>query len=811
MKWRVTLLTASLVLGTCSIGHCELPYDVALGQKVVAVPNLPETVTRVFTDGADTRDISVTGKAAGWPADCKETTTSLMIDLGKVTDKISRITVDNFASAQLNPPAIAAVGMRAFASPDGKQWQLLGKLSPDNQKPTDMANRVTQWSADKISAGSDTRYIKVEIDWPSDTAGQKLITEVRVITPSPLIVMRGTFYFIEGKEKWTRQRFAKELDWMKEAGVDSIILMRMIHNNKAFYPTKIKGYEHLTDTDPFDYILSEASKRDMSVYVHLTDAGDYWTVTDSGYYDNLAKKLLAVADEAHTLYSKYSALKGFYLIPEFWYPTHPKLPEIWIENYLKPVTEHLKYLNPKYVICSAPFVGVESEFKAADHEQFWTQVMKRVPGLDFIAIQDGIGANEYPNGDSKARTYSYIQEVFTSAKRAMDATGRSLWCDLESFEKVYTPYPQHFSRFVDQMNASGPIVGERFFTFEWAYLSPSHSLSSAIWHQNVRRHNAGIPIWEDLSHGCSYFLTNQGVASENGMIGADISTYTPTTKLTDGGQDVATTESAIRFDRPTRAQIQLPTRHTDIEAFAVSFAHDLKNDAEWPEKIQVYASDDPEKEFRFIGTFGPPLNADRSLGSQGIMKLTKPVAARYIEFRVFPATGKKAYCAGLAVLGIGEQVLNHNRLYTLSHTPGDRFPDPNGKLTNGDFSQRGYAQVGWRKMTEPVTIDFDLESSRTVVAIDVWLLQKNEEPGDCPVSLPKKACVQISNDGRTWSDEFNLDTPGSGRIRDRQSNKCSYEFKPGSSARYVRVILTPPEDPEHWINVSEIKIYGSGQ
>lgn len=798
--FRYVLLGVMFCLMSCwmSVGSLQaaLPYDVALGKKVTAYPELPQAVSRCFTDGADTRETSITAKAAGWISAPDDTMTSFVIDLDQPTSNIIGVTVNCFATTATQPVSLPAKEMTAYCSYDGKNWQLFGKLHPDTLLPTDYSNRITEWAVSG-NASADTQFVKVEIDWGKETQGAKLLTEVRVLTIPPTVKMRGTFFFIENKEKWPRERFAKELDWMNDVGMDSMILMRMVRDNLAFYPTKLDGYKVLTETDPFDYILDEASKRNMSIYLHLGDASDYWSKDDDAeYYDKLAQKIIAVADDAYARYAKYPALKGFYLIPEFWYPVSESVQRVWIDHYLKPVTKHLKSLDAKYQICSAPFVEPEPYFKSNDYEAFWHKIFEEVPFLYFIAVQDGIGANEYPNSDSKARTYSYMQEIFYRTQCACASTSRTLWCDLESFEKVYTPFPQHFSRFIDQMYSAAPIVGNKIMTFEWAYLSPSHSASSVLYYQNAQRYLAGTPLLDILSRDCPVSLSKSG-SSRKFVKDNDLA------KLTDGGQEEATSVTGVKLTNPTVLTVDLCRVHPDIEAFAVNFANESTCSAEWPESIEVEVSVDGKK-YQSVGKFGAPYNEDVNISNTGYFRPENMCEARYVSFLIKPRQGKTAYPSELAVLGVGQMIRSRLCPYKLSHLPGDRFPDPNGKLTNGEHTIRGYAQVGWYDQKSTVSVELDLGAIGPVCDIEAYFLRKDKEPGDARVALPEKAEIQLSDEGTTWSSPVALVAP---KISTDRTNHC-YRTSFNRSGRYVRLTIYPSKDPETWLNINELRVYG---
>ena len=80
---------------------------------------------------------------------------------------------------------------------------------------------------------------------------------------------------------WTREEWAKDLDNMKEVGIDTVIFIRGGFYNKAIFPSK--HFPHLKDeNDDFaGFILEEAEKRDMSVYFGLYISTLTWNDGDA--------------------------------------------------------------------------------------------------------------------------------------------------------------------------------------------------------------------------------------------------------------------------------------------------------------------------------------------------------------------------------------------------------------------------------------------------------------------------------------------------------------------------------------------------
>jgi hypothetical protein len=373
--------------------------------------------------------------------------------------------------------------------------------------------------------------------------------------------LTGAFYDIGGKESWPSDRWRMELEWMHELGMDTVVRCKAAHESVAYYPTSIEGMT-IRGTDPLASILTEADRMGMTIYLMPYDTTGYWRETSADYYRALADKVILFATELHRLYGAHSSLKGFYLMPEFWYRAEDSLREVWI-GYINRIDNGLKSLDKDYLLCSAPFAGYGYEPDA--FEQFWNRMLEGSPGLDLIMFQDGIGAAEYRDEEVRGRTYATMREMFERLKKACDKHGRTLWSDLESFEMVGVGYPPHISRTVNQLDFAAPLV-EGYAAFEYSYLSPSLSLPSWQFCLNYKRYLEDRPPLENIAWRCPYQVSVPIV--EN---------YPDTGKLlTDGGMKETSMSCYTGWRNAPLAQvtIDLGRLREGIEALGSSFYHD---------------------------------------------------------------------------------------------------------------------------------------------------------------------------------------------------------------------------------------------
>ena len=79
---------------------------------------------------------------------------------------------------------------------------------------------------------------------------------------------------------WSNEQWAKDLDYMKEVGMDTLILMRGVFYDKCLYPSKHFASLKEEGEDFIRFILEEAEKRDMQVFLGMYISNLTWNNGD---------------------------------------------------------------------------------------------------------------------------------------------------------------------------------------------------------------------------------------------------------------------------------------------------------------------------------------------------------------------------------------------------------------------------------------------------------------------------------------------------------------------------------------------------
>ena len=264
---------------------------------------------------------------------------------------------------------------------------------------------------------------------------------------------------------WSNEQWAADLDHMKEVGMDTLIIMRSVFYNKCLYPSKVFPTLKEEGEDFIGFILQEAQKRDMQVYIGLYISNLTWNSGD--YWGELEQNKILV-DEMLSLYGDNPAFKG-------WYIPHETGSNIYnIKETMECLTALCKEKSPDKLVLISPFFrGINLYPEPLDPQRTareWDNILEKCgKNVDICAFQDGTThLEDYP---------TYLAEV----KKVMDKHGVALWANVETFERdvrsMFFPIP--FDVLRRKIKIASEYV-EKCITFEFShFLSPQSIYPSA--------------------------------------------------------------------------------------------------------------------------------------------------------------------------------------------------------------------------------------------------------------------------------------------------------------------------------------------
>ena len=266
-------------------------------------------------------------------------------------------------------------------------------------------------------------------------------------------------------QNWSNEQWAADLDNMKEVGMDTLIIMRGVFYDKCLYPSKIFPTLKEENEDFMGFILEEAQKRDMDVYLGMYISNLCWN--DGDWKGEIAQNKKYI-DEVLARYKGLSSFKG-------WYIPHETGSNIYnITETMGGLAKLCKDKTPdKKVLISPFFRGINMYPEALTPERtadVWDRIWQDCgKEIDVCAFQDGT-----------TRLCDY-GEYFKQMKKVTDAYDIRLWSNVETFERdvrsLFMPIP--FDVLRRKIQIAQQYV-EKCITFEFShFLSPQSIFPSA--------------------------------------------------------------------------------------------------------------------------------------------------------------------------------------------------------------------------------------------------------------------------------------------------------------------------------------------
>jgi hypothetical protein len=597
----------------------------------------------------------------------------------------------------------------------------------------------------------------------------------------------GAFVWVGGgNASWSQNKWAQELAWMRQIDMDTIIVSASVNETAAVYPTAIDGFYEI-GSQPLFKILTEADAAEMDVYLGLLLTGQWWSDTSAAFLDSLTERSNSIASELYARYSSHESLRGFYITQEIdnlnWVqePVRQRL----VQRFLKPVSDHIKSLDPSLVVCTAPFFNTDFQ-QPPEYRTWWMQTLAETAHLDLIIPQDGIGVHHAQLPD--------VVEYFTALKEACDAHERQLWSDLEVFDRVSGGgqlEPASIERIVSQLAVQAPLV-DRFVCWEFlGYLSPARSNASLelfIAYLNYLNGNDTLGLIS-LRKDYEFSAPPSPQYPDSGGL------------LTDG-QAHFIPSAQVGWDEPDSVSvtIDLETPNEGILGFRAAFYRSATALANVPSSVSVSLSANGET-FTPAGHLEWLVGEDRAMNIYSLL-LAEPAAGRYARFDFNRSEGA-LLCAELGVYStqfeepIVSELLSEGKPYSLSRPPASQYPDAGRQLTDGDISYTWDAQVGWQNPESEIGILLDLQQQYSIDRVEAYFMRSDGSA----VRLPEEVTVSLSADGTDFYD-FRQATPES--LEDDNINR--FIAVNSASGRFVRVTVSPDSS---WLMLCEIKVFGT--
>ena len=271
-------------------------------------------------------------------------------------------------------------------------------------------------------------------------------------------------------QNWGEKEWDLDFQSMKNAGIDTVILIRCGHKRFITYPSEFLIKEENCFNPPLDLVdlfLRLSDKYGMAFYFGLYDSGNYWHNQQYVKELDLSK---AVAEEVWKKYGHYKSFKGWYLNCEISRGS-AGMSHLYrdLGNFVKDLSGGLPTLISPYIAgikaCPSNVITI------AEHEKVWNNILSEIQGaVDIIAFQDGhCQYDELPD---------YLEINLKLAKKY----GMESWTNCESFDR---DMPIHFlpikwEKMRLKLEAAAKCGIDKAITFEFShFMSPNSMYRSA--------------------------------------------------------------------------------------------------------------------------------------------------------------------------------------------------------------------------------------------------------------------------------------------------------------------------------------------
>ena len=279
-------------------------------------------------------------------------------------------------------------------------------------------------------------------------------------------------------QNWGPREWEKDFEFMKTAGIDTVILIRCGYRKFISYPSEYLQHKYQCYNPPIDLVelfLSLADKNNMSFYFGLYDSGYYW---DTGILQHEIEDNKFVIEEAWKNYGHHPSFKGWYLSMEISRKTIGAIDAFRSLGIMcKDVSNGLPtFISPwidgkKAVMASSESLTKADAVSVAEHEKEWNEIFSGIQGaVDAVAFQDG------------HIDYAELDSFFSVNKKLADKYGMKCWTNAESFDRDMPIkfLPIKFEKLRLKLEAAGRAGYDKAITFEFShFISPQSSYIQA--------------------------------------------------------------------------------------------------------------------------------------------------------------------------------------------------------------------------------------------------------------------------------------------------------------------------------------------
>lgn len=279
-------------------------------------------------------------------------------------------------------------------------------------------------------------------------------------------------------QNWGRKEWDQDFAYMKQAGINSVILIRSGYRKWLTYPSAILMGREGAYQPPVDLVkmfLELSEKYGMDFYFGLYDSGRYWVNGDFRKELDLNKLLV---EEVWQAYGQMPAFKGWYISQECSRNTGT------IIDMYAGLGEHCKAVSGQLTTLISPYIdGVKnisqytsetartSGVSLKKHEEDWGEIFAGIHNaIDIVAFQDG------------HIEFDELDDFLQVNKQLADKYGIRSWTNSETFDRDMPIkfLPIKWEKLLLKLQAAKRAGMEQAITFEFShFMSPQSAYLQA--------------------------------------------------------------------------------------------------------------------------------------------------------------------------------------------------------------------------------------------------------------------------------------------------------------------------------------------
>lgn len=259
----------------------------------------------------------------------------------------------------------------------------------------------------------------------------------------------------------------KELELMKKAGLDTVVIQWLKADQNRFFPVNSPG------NDPTEYILKYADANGIKVFLGIDFDRAWWTKWDDpDFLTSSIKKNMLFGQDIWQRYGKHPSFVGWYIPYEMSDVDFDDHEIENLQNFIRTLSVYLKKISsPAHQVSVSTFF--EGKIPATAVQNIYSRILKGTQ-IDVLMVQDGVGAHSWVHPlDQKISAY------FQAYEKAGSAASMQVWAIAESFSSVPDANGGHTGRTAapaerlkEQIQVESPLV-DKILTFDFFhYLSP---------------------------------------------------------------------------------------------------------------------------------------------------------------------------------------------------------------------------------------------------------------------------------------------------------------------------------------------------